>query len=91
LYFNKRRIPVNIHRGFEALTAVVMKSSVFWDIMPLRLLKDSRHFVGTYHLHIQGSRVSQARNQHEAGSKQSLLGLLINPEDDGDMFLRIVG
>jgi hypothetical protein len=25
--------------GFEALTAVVMKSSIFWDITPCTLLK----------------------------------------------------
>jgi hypothetical protein len=29
-------------------------------------------FGGTYHLHLQGLRVSQGRNQHEVGSKQSL-------------------
>jgi hypothetical protein len=37
--------------------------------------------------------MSQARNRHEAGSKQSLhvgflLGLLFGLEDEGDMFLR---
>jgi hypothetical protein len=32
---------------------------------------------------------SQARNQYEAGS--FLLGLLFNPEDEGDMFLRNIG
>jgi hypothetical protein len=33
--------------GFEVLTAVVMKSSVFWDIMPCSLLKVNQHFGGT--------------------------------------------
>jgi hypothetical protein len=43
-------------------------------------------------LHLQGKRVSQARNQHEAGSKAEqhydglLLGLFFEPEDRGDMF-----
>jgi hypothetical protein len=37
--------------------------------------------------------VSNARNQPEAGSKQAgfLLGLLFNPENGGDMFLRNIG
>jgi hypothetical protein len=33
--------------GFELLTTVVMKSSVFWDIMPCSSLKVNRHFGGT--------------------------------------------
>jgi hypothetical protein len=33
--------------GFEVLTAVVMKSSIFWDITPCSLLKVNRHFGGT--------------------------------------------
>jgi hypothetical protein len=33
-----------------------------------------------------GQRISQARNQHEAGSKQ--LCILLSPEDGGDMFLQ---
>jgi hypothetical protein len=34
-------------------------------------MKINRHFGGTCHLHIRGRRISKARNQHEAGSKQS--------------------
>jgi hypothetical protein len=33
--------------GFEALTAVVMKSSVFWDITQCNPLKINRCFEGT--------------------------------------------
>jgi hypothetical protein len=33
-------------------------------------LKVNQHFRGRYLLHLQGLRVSQARNQHKAGSKQ---------------------
>jgi hypothetical protein len=50
--------------GLEVLTAVVMKSSIFWDIKPCSLLKFNRHFRGICSLHLQGGRISQARNQH---------------------------
>jgi hypothetical protein len=36
-----------------------------------------------------GLRVSQPRNQYEAGSK--MLGLFFDPEDGGDIFLQNVG
>jgi hypothetical protein len=50
-----------------------MLSSIFGDITPCSLLKVNRHFRGTFHLHLQGWRLCQARNQHEAGSKQHCL------------------
>jgi hypothetical protein len=50
------------HVGFEVLTAVVTKSSLFWDITPCSPLKDNRRFGGTCLLHLQGWRISQARN-----------------------------
>jgi hypothetical protein len=40
---------------FEVLTAVVMKSSVFWDITPRSPLKVNRRFGEAYRLHIQSS------------------------------------
>jgi hypothetical protein len=43
-------------------------SYIFQDIMPCRSVKVNRHIGRTYHLHIQGRKVSQARNRHEAGS-----------------------
>jgi hypothetical protein len=43
----------HIHVGFEVLTVVVTKSSVFWDI-PFNPSKVERHFRGTCHLHPQG-------------------------------------
>jgi hypothetical protein len=54
---------------------------VFWDITPCSLLKVDRRFGGIYRLHLQCRRVSQARDQCEAGSRQS----------SGDMFFRNVG
>jgi hypothetical protein len=40
--------------GFEVLTAVVMKSTIFWDITPCIPLSVRRRFGGTYRLHLQG-------------------------------------
>jgi hypothetical protein len=34
--------------GFEVLKAVVMKSSIFWGIMPRSLFKVNRRFGGTF-------------------------------------------
>jgi hypothetical protein len=57
--------------GFEVLIAVVMKSSAFWDIMPYSQFKVNRRFGVTCRLSPKGRRISQARDQHEAGSKQT--------------------
>jgi hypothetical protein len=46
---------------------VYVKSSIFWDITPCSQLKVNRCLGGTYHLHLQGLKMSQARNQREAG------------------------
>jgi hypothetical protein len=35
--------------GFEVLIAVVMKNSIFWNVMPRSPSKVSRHFGGTCH------------------------------------------
>jgi hypothetical protein len=48
---------------FDVLTTVVMKSSIFWDIMSCSPLKVNRRFGGTCRLHFQGLRIIQARNQ----------------------------
>jgi hypothetical protein len=42
--------------GFEVLTAVVMKSTIFWDITPRSPLSVNRRFAGTYRLHLQGRK-----------------------------------
>jgi hypothetical protein len=66
--------------GFEVLTAVVMNSYVLWDITPCSPF------------HLQGRRISHARNQSEARSNAGfLLGLFFDPEDGGDMFFRNLG
>jgi hypothetical protein len=58
--------------GFEVFTAVVMKSIVFWDMMPCSPLSFNRCFRRTYRLHLQGRR--------NRFSKPA--------EDGGDMFLQ---
>jgi hypothetical protein len=63
--------------GFEFLrAAVVMKSSVLWDIRPCSPLKVNRYFGGTCRFHLQSRRISQERNGREAGSKQRYFTLL---------------
>jgi hypothetical protein len=62
---NSLVILVQVKEGFEVLTAVVTKSSVFWDITPSIPLKLNRHFGGTCRLHLQGRRINQARNKRE--------------------------
>jgi hypothetical protein len=51
--------------GFEVPTAVVMKSTIFWDITPCSPLSFNRHFGEIYRLHLQGQKISRARNQRE--------------------------
>jgi hypothetical protein len=45
----------------------LLKSSIFWDIMPCSPLEVNRRFWGRYRLYLQGWRIFQAWNQHEAG------------------------
>jgi hypothetical protein len=76
---------------------VIMKSFIFWDIMVYSPLEVSGRFGGTFHLHLQGQRMSQAMcfmlvsflaysfilKILHAGF---FLGSLFDPEDGGDMF-----
>jgi hypothetical protein len=50
----------------EILTAVVMKSSIFSDITLCSPLRVNWCIGATRRLHLQGQRISQARNQREA-------------------------
>jgi hypothetical protein len=67
------------HVGFVALSE--MKSSLFWDIRPCSQLKANQRLSGICRLHLQGWRISQARNQHEGSSNQSraLFAVCFNP------------
>jgi hypothetical protein len=42
----------NIYLGLEVLTAVVMKSSIFWDVIPCHALKINHCFRGMFDLHL---------------------------------------
>jgi hypothetical protein len=44
---------------------------IYWDIMPCSLLKINQGFGGTWHLHLQAQRISQARKQCQEGSSKS--------------------
>jgi hypothetical protein len=61
-------IGTQFYIGFEVLTALIMKSPIFWDIMPCSLLKIHPYVARTCHLDLQARRISYGRNQHEAGS-----------------------
>jgi hypothetical protein len=59
--------------GFEVLTAAVMKRPVFWDITQCSPLKVNRRFGGIYRLHLQGRRMSRARNRRKSRWQAELL------------------
>jgi hypothetical protein len=80
--------------GFEVLTAVVMKGSIFWYIIPCGPLKVNRCFGGKYRLHLQSRRIRQERSQHGSGLcllPAFALVLFFDPENGVDMYLRNVG
>jgi hypothetical protein len=56
------------HAESEVLTAIVRKSSLLWNVTPCSPVNFNVSFGGTFHLHHHCWRVSQARNQDEAGS-----------------------
>jgi hypothetical protein len=45
-----------------------MKSTLLWVVTPYSS-EESQRFGGTYYLHLQVRRVSQARNQQDAGDE----------------------
>jgi hypothetical protein len=65
---SQKMIPSNVNEvvGFEVLTAVVVKNTIFWDITPCSPLNASRCFGITYRLNLQGRRTSRARNPSES-------------------------
>jgi hypothetical protein len=76
--------------GIKALTAMVMKRCIFWDIglTPRSLVKGNRRFGGTCYLHLQGRRISSTCCLIHAGF---LLGLILDPEDGSHILPRNFG
>jgi hypothetical protein len=58
--------------GLQALTAVIIKITVVWDLTRCSPVNVHRRFGWTYCLHLQDRRVIQTCNHHEAGGKYSL-------------------
>jgi hypothetical protein len=50
-----------------------VKNFIFWDITPCIPLKVNQPFGGTCRFHLQDRKISQARNQHDAGSKHGFI------------------
>jgi hypothetical protein len=63
--------------GFEVLTAVVMKNTIFWDITPCSPLSVNR-FGGIYRLHLPCRRIRRARLQSESSWKAELCFTLVS-------------
>jgi hypothetical protein len=66
--------------GFEVLTPVVMKSSVFWNITPCSPLIIDRHFGETHRLHLNG--------RGKLLYAGALLGIFFDTGDGKYIFLR---
>lgn len=67
---------------------IFFKSVVFWGAT-LCSSERAQCFRETYHFHLQGSRLSQTRNQQKLVWRSAIfmLDLLLNTEDGGSMFL----
>jgi hypothetical protein len=59
-------LTVRNYVGFEVLSAVVTKSTVFWVITPCSPMKVNLRFGGSYRLLLQDRRISRARNQPDS-------------------------
>jgi hypothetical protein len=59
--------------GIEALTPVVMKSTISGDITPCSSLKVDLRFGRSYRLHLQIQRRSRTRNHHRSDAYSSNL------------------
>jgi hypothetical protein len=77
--------------GFEVLTAVTMKITLFWDVIQYSLIKVKTFWRNVLHPS-WNQRISHISNQEEAGGKQSasLLALLFDPENGDSVLLQNV-
>jgi hypothetical protein len=70
--------------GFKVLTAVVMKNYIFWNITPCSPVKVNRR--------LRAACPSSSGSKSVPSKKAAwhfLLGLLFDPEDGSNMFLRL--
>jgi hypothetical protein len=65
-----------IHRKALLYIILITKISTSWDTTLHSPLRINSRFRGTYCLYLQGWKVSQARDQYEAGSKQGFVSQL---------------
>jgi hypothetical protein len=57
---------ISVSIMFNTMT-LIWRVLIFWDIMPCGPLKANRRFGGKFHFHLQGKRISKAKNSREAG------------------------
>jgi hypothetical protein len=67
--------PLSCHLGFDILTAMVIISSIFWDIIFCSPLKVNIRFGGTCVLHVQGLGIGQAGHYRESRCQEGTHGL----------------
>jgi hypothetical protein len=72
------------------ISELVIKTSIFWDIMPCSQWQLKLSVERTWSLQLQGWRISPERNTiaYYLRHADFLLGLFYDREDGGDMFLR---
>jgi uncharacterized membrane protein len=61
--------------GFDVLTTVFMKNTIFWDIKSCIPLKVNRRFGVTCHILFQSRRIIRPRNKRDGGGTRSTLRL----------------
>jgi hypothetical protein len=72
------------HVGFEVITTVVMKSTIYCDITACSPLRVNRCFGGTYLLHLKGrKKYGEQETNVKAGGKQK--HSFFFPEDGGNV------
>jgi hypothetical protein len=69
---------------------ISIKTMIFWLVTKCTSVEARRRFRGTYHVHLQGRRVSQARNVGNLPIADVSLGPHLDPEDGGYTFVRNV-
>jgi hypothetical protein len=64
-----------LHVGLEVPTAVVLKSTIVWDITPWSPLRVNRRFRGTYRLHLQSrkNKLSKKPAWEQVASRAQLI------------------